>query len=388
VRKPRSHRLRVLKTLRGLGMFRLMRPDRLVRSLVLLRRWGLTPAIAYGLAAIRDPDRTAIIDERGTLTFAEVDRRTNALARGLRAAGIDSQDTVAIMCRNHRGFIEATVACSKLGANVLYLNTASAGPEVAALIRRENPLAMIHDEEFSEVLLRAGHGRKRFIAWCDPDRHPRHPLLEELMLRQASGALRSPGRWGSTVTLAPPSVAVTSGAGRTLPSSLVSPGALLSRIPLRPRETTMVAAPMFCPWGFLHLVLGLRLASTLVLRREFDPEELLYAVDEHEVGALALVPEMLESVVQLPKATMLHYKTDSLRVIAVNGRALPSELAMPAMEMFGDVLYNLHGSSVVQVNGYWESHVCSPCRPETSLADPWLGVDASGEYVAHRQPPR
>jgi acyl-CoA synthetase (AMP-forming)/AMP-acid ligase II len=335
----------------GPGVFRSMRPDRLVHALVLVRRWGLTPAIAYGLAAIRDPDRAAIIDERGILTFAEVDRRTNALARGLRAAGIDSPDTVAIMCRNHRGFIEATVACSKLGANVLYVSTASAGLEVADLIRREDPIAMIYDEEFSESLRQVGYGHKRFIAWCDPDRHPRHPLLEELIVREGSGALRPPGRRATTVTIASSSAALTSGTARILSGSLVIPGALLSRIPLRSREITMVAAPMFCSWGFLHLVLGLRLASTLVLRREFDPEDLLYAVDEHEVSALALVPEMLESVVQLPKATMLHYKTDSLRVIAVNGRALPSEVAMPAMEMFGDVLYNLHGSPVVQVNG-------------------------------------
>ena len=34
---------------------------------------------------------------------------------------------MAIMCRNHRYFIEATMACAKLGAVALYLNTAFAG---------------------------------------------------------------------------------------------------------------------------------------------------------------------------------------------------------------------------------------------------------------------
>ena len=96
------------------------------------------------------------MDERGALTFAEVDARTNALARALREAGVGEQDGVAIMCRNHRGFIEATVACAKLGASVLYLNTAFAGPQIADVLRREAPVALIYDEEFEGHVPRVG----------------------------------------------------------------------------------------------------------------------------------------------------------------------------------------------------------------------------------------
>ena len=63
------------------------------------------------------------------------------------------------MCRNHRGFIEATVACSKLGAGALYLNTAFAGPQIADVIEREDPVAVIYDEEFAE-LVRDGGGEQ------------------------------------------------------------------------------------------------------------------------------------------------------------------------------------------------------------------------------------
>ena len=66
-------------------------------------------------------------------------RRTNALARELNKAGISEGDGVAIMCRNHRGFVEATVACSKLGAGALYLNTAFAGPQITDVLEREDP---------------------------------------------------------------------------------------------------------------------------------------------------------------------------------------------------------------------------------------------------------
>ena len=128
------HKLQVAATLLGTGMLAPTRPDKAVRSLAALRRWGPTSAAAYLGAAIRHPDRTAIVDERGTLTFGEVHKRTNALATGLQQSGVGEGDGIAIMCRNHRGFIEATVACSKLGANALYLNTAFASPQIADVV--------------------------------------------------------------------------------------------------------------------------------------------------------------------------------------------------------------------------------------------------------------
>jgi len=362
-----------------------MRPDKSLRAQSLARRWGLTPAGAYGLAAIRYPDRAAIIDERGALTFAEVHSRTDALARALRASAIDDRDTVAIMCRNHRGFIEATVACSKLGANIVYLDPAAAPSVIAKVIDREDPSTLIYDEEFSELLRPVGYGRQRLVAWRDADRHCRCAQLDELIAREGSVTLRPPdeGR-GSTVMLAAPGPG-TGEAGRRLPSSLEIRGAVLSRIPLRRREVTMIAAPMFRTWGFLHLILGLRLASTLVLIRNFDPHDVLATADEHGVTALAVLPEMLASIMELPEATTACYRNEALRVVAVPGRGLASDLAIPAMERFGDVLYNLHGTCTVRLADRWTRKAWRAGDPARLGGLP-LGGGASGEYAAHRVP--
>ena len=140
--------------------------------------------------AILRPNETAIIDELGTLTFGEVHERTNALANAWLDAGAAARATAsAIMCRNHRGFIEATVAASKIGAHALYLNTAFAGPQLTEVVQREKPTAIVYDEEFTELLEDAGKRRKRFIAWVDDDSPP-DPTLEELI---ESGDTESPG---------------------------------------------------------------------------------------------------------------------------------------------------------------------------------------------------
>jgi acyl-CoA synthetase (AMP-forming)/AMP-acid ligase II len=344
------YKLKVARTLLDTGMIQPVRPDKAARSLLALRRWGPTPAAAYAGAAIRYPERLALIDEKGALTFAQVNARTNALARGLRKEGVSEGDSVAIMCRNHRGFIDAAVACSKLGANALYLNTAFAGPQIAELMRREDPAALIYDEEFAGLVREGGEGRKRFVAWREHAQPPAaapDPSLDELISREPDAPLQPPADKGRVVILTSGTTGTPKGAARKQPDSLEPAAVLFSKIPLKARETTMIAAPMFHSWGFLHFTLALPLCSTLVLQRKFDPEQTLRAVAEHRATALAVVPVMLQRMLDLDSETIARHDVSSLRIVALSGSALPGELALRAMDMLGDVLYNLYGSTEV-----------------------------------------
>jgi acyl-CoA synthetase (AMP-forming)/AMP-acid ligase II len=341
------HKLRVAKTLLDTGMLAPTRPDRALRSLAALRRWGPTPAAAYTGAAARYPGRAAVVDERGTLTFEEVHRRTNALANELAGAGIREQEGVAIMCRNHRGFIDATVACSKLGASALYLNTAFAGPQITDVLAREDPVAVIYDEEFAGLVGEGAASRKQFIAAPEPGGASSAPSLEELIARGDQAKPPAPAEKGRVVILTSGTTGTPKGAARKQPDSLEPVASLFSKIPLHARETTMIAAPMFHSWGFAHFTLALPLASTLVLRRKFDPEETLRATAQHRATALALVPVMLQRILDLGEERISRYDLSALRVIALSGSALPGEMATRAMDTFGEVLYNLYGSTEV-----------------------------------------
>ncbi len=344
------YKLEVARTLLGTGMLAPTRPDKTLRSLAALRRWGPTPAAAYTSSAIRYPAREAVVDERGALTFAELDGRTNALARALRREGVREQDGVAIMCRNHRGFIEATVACSKLGAGALYLNTAFAGPQIADVLAREDPTALIYDEEFEGLVEEGGRERKRFVGWHEPGRDTAaasDPRLEQLIASESQSPLKPPAEKGRVVILTSGTTGAPKGAARKQPDSMEPAAALFSKIPLKARETTMIAAPMFHSWGFAHFTLALPLASTLVLRRKFDPEDTLRAVAHHRATALAVVPVMLQRILELGPETIAAYDTSALKVIAASGSALPGELATRVMDTFGEALYNLYGSTEV-----------------------------------------
>ena len=131
-------------------------------------RWGTGPAGGFATLAARSPHQVGVVDELGELTWGELHRRSNSLARALAERGVREGDSVAVMCRNHRGFIDASVAVAKLGADILYLNTAFAGPQLVDVLEREAPSMVIHDEEFTGLLAGASVGR-RVLAWTDDE---------------------------------------------------------------------------------------------------------------------------------------------------------------------------------------------------------------------------
>jgi fatty-acyl-CoA synthase len=343
-----SKKTATARTLIGCGMFGPTRPDKLVRTLKAIRDWGPTTAAGYTASAIRYPDDVAIIDEAGSLTFADVHRRTNALAHAWSDDGIVEGDNVALLCRNHRGFVEAMVALSKLGAHALFLNTAFAAPQLTEVCEREQPRAIVYDEEFEGLIAGAAEGRRRFVAWSDSGKAPEGAtLLETLIERGDPRDVVVPATKGKIVILTSGTTGTPKGANRKQPETLDPVAGLIEKIPLRARGRTMIAAPLFHSWGLAHFILGIGLSSTLVLRRRFDPEDTLRAIDEHGATALIVVPVMLQRMLELGPKTLGRYDTGSLRIIAASGSALPGELATKVMDAFGDVLYNLYGSTEV-----------------------------------------
>ena len=333
------------RVLREAGIVELIRPDKVARIGATLLRWGVSPAAGIAATAIHHPDEPALIDERGTLSFEQLHRRSNALARAFERFGIGFGDGVGIMCRNHRGFIEATLAAAKLGASALYLNTMFAGPQLAEVTRREGPKALVYDEEFTELLEGVGGGVRRIVGWSDGE--PQDPTLDSLIASTPDADLKPPPDNGRFVILTSGTTGTPKGAQRSASSGLPVVAAVLDRIPYRSRETTMIAAPLFHSWGFFHFVIGLPTSSTIVLRRRFDPEETLRAVQEHRAQVLAVVPVMLQRILQLPEQTLASYDLSSLRITALSGSALPGELAIEWMDRFGDNIYNLYGSTEV-----------------------------------------
>jgi fatty-acyl-CoA synthase len=331
------------KVLTESGIIRPYSPKVLAGLLRTVTAWGTGPAGGFASLAVRAPHQVGLVDELGELTFGEMHQRSNALARALRARGVQEGDSVALMCRNHRGFVDASIAVAKLGADLLYLNTAFAGPQLVDVLEREKPVVVIHDEEFTEMLGDAA--AQRVVAWTDSD-HLDVSTVEELIASEDTADLDPPSRHTRIVILTSGTTGTPKGAPRS-EAGIDAAVSLLSRMPLRAGWRTHIAAPLFHTWGFAHLALSMLLGSTVVLRRKFDPEGALEAAESERCDSMVVIPVMLQRILALPQEKLDSHDLSRIKVVAASGSSLPGDLALKWMDQFGDNLYNIYGSTEV-----------------------------------------
>ena len=314
------------------------RPDRLPRAMLALAAYGPTMAGGIAAATARYPLATALVDDAGPISFSQLWRATDGIGRELRNRGVGVGSTIGILARNGRVFVLSLVAASKVGADIVYLNTGFAGPQLADVVAHEGIDTILHDDVFADIVADAGAtvtiggselralGRDPSIVPLPPSRHVGRQVI------LTSGTTGRP-----------------KGAARGSASGVDSLTPLLEVVPIRARDTVVIAAPLFHAWGLVHLGVGLGMSSTAVVQAQFDPEATLAAIAEHRAGGLVVVPVMLQRMLALGGEVIARYDTSSLRYIASSGSALGAPLASAVIRRFGPILYNIYGSTEVSL---------------------------------------
>jgi fatty-acyl-CoA synthase len=339
-----------LDVLRRAGLLDPVRPDEGIRSILAVRRLGPIAGAAQH-AARRDPHALAMVDELGPLTAGELDERSNALARAWAEHGLGPDSVIAVLCRDHRWLVDCMLASAKLGARLLLLNTGFSRPQLADVAEREGVSALTYDQEFAELLGAVRTDLPRYLAWSDTGlSQPSHPgvKLADLIASTSGRPVPSPASAGHVVLLTSGTTGTPKGAPRQVRSPLAATH-LLERIPLRRSGSMFIASPMFHATGLSQLIVTLALGSTVVVRRRFEPEATLRALADNRCTAMVLVPTMLRRILDLDPEVLKRYDTSRLEVILTAGSALTPDVSDRALDTFGDVLYNLYGSTEVAV---------------------------------------
>ena len=335
---------RMVKVMATSGVIRPYNPVTLVGVGKTIYERGIGFAGGIGALAIRSPKDLGLIDELGELTWGEIDERSTRLAHGLQDLGVSEGDSVALLCRNHRYFLDVSTALSKLGADILYLNTAFSGTQLGEVCEREKPAAIVYDEEFTELIEKSDVDLPKVIAWHDGEVGD-VPLVEELIDKGSTDKHPVPEHTTRPVILTSGTTGTPKGAPRG-ESGLDGAVALLSKMPFHTGGRTYIVAPLFHTWGWAHLNLAMLLGSTVVLRRKFDPADCLETIQEQDVDALIVIPVMMQRIMKLPERQR-EGDWSKLKVVAASGSALPGDLATDWMDAFGDNLYNTYGSTEV-----------------------------------------
>jgi fatty-acyl-CoA synthase len=329
----------------GTGLVGPMRPLRLVRVARAVSRYGLTLASAAEMSAIRYPDRVAVVDERGSVTFGDLGRRAAALADALHHEGLlRERGRLGLMCRNHRDFVMAAVAGSRLGADLVFISTDLGAPALAGVLEREQVTTLVHDEEFAPLLDRVPFAGFRAASWAGPGAPV--PTLDQLSGSAAPPAPRPRSR-GRLVMLTSGTTGTPKGAPRDavrlrmgLPVT-----SLLATLRLRSGEAMLIQPPIFHGYGLGFLAAALALGCTAVLHRRCGADEALHLIATHRVRVLVCVPVLLHRIMRLPRRARAEAATGSLRVIVSGAAALRPDLAAEVMDEFGDILFDLYGTT-------------------------------------------
>jgi fatty-acyl-CoA synthase len=342
------------------GAFKIEPPQNVAAMVADIRRWGefgMIPA----LNARRTPDRTAIIDDEGEVTFKELDDAANAVANGLLALGVRSGDGVALLIRNHRWFLIALYGAAKVGVRLILLNSEFSGPQIKEVSQREGAKLIIFDDEYTKAVSAADPplGRLRALA-TNPDKvdasasasdddqaESTDETLADLIARTRNNPPPKSTQHSKIIILTSGTTGTPKGANRSSPPSLAPIGGVLSHVPFRSGEVTSLPAPMFHALGFLHATIAMMLGSTLVLRRKFKPANVLADIEKHGVTAVVVVPVMLSRILDTLDGMDRKPNLSSLKIVFVSGSQLGAELATRALKDLGPVVYNLYGSTEI-----------------------------------------
>ncbi|MCV7409946.1 acyl-CoA synthetase [Mycobacterium florentinum] len=333
------------------GAFKLESPLKTAVMAADIAKWGEFGMLP-SLNARRTPDRAALIDEEGELSYRELDEAAHAVANGLIDKGVKGGDGVAILARNHRWFLIANYGAARVGARIILLNSEFSGPQIKEVSEREGAKIIIYDDEYTNAVSKAEPvlGKLRALG-INPDSDEPSGSTDETLADLIAHSSKEPapkaGKHASIIILTSGTTGTPKGANRSTPPTLAPVGGILSHVPFKANEVTSLPAPMFHALGYLHATIAMFLGSTLVLRRKFKPPLVLEDIEKHKVTAMVVVPVMLSRILDTLEKTDPKPDLSSLKIIFVSGSQLGAELATRALKDIGPVVYNMYGSTEI-----------------------------------------
>ncbi len=318
------------------GLFAPAGPRTVFRILREAVRGGANLATVMAIAAARWPDRTAVIDDDGALSYSQLRSRTESLAGALvYRHGIGPGVPVGILCRNGRDFMQSMFAVASVGADMVLLNTEFRTDALAHALGAHRIQTVICDDEFADRV----HAADEAVAVVD---------LAALEIDEREPRPKA-GPGGRIVLLTSGTTGTPKGVPRTpsITPALGVGAVFLDRVGLRAGSRITVSVPMFHAFGFGMVLLTVILGGTVLTRRRFDAEATLAQASLHRAHVLAAVPAMLARILDLPGEVRARNAVPSLRVVITAGARLDPSLAQRFMDAYGEILYNGYGSSEV-----------------------------------------
>ncbi|MFD4375941.1 class I adenylate-forming enzyme family protein [Streptomyces sp. NPDC058486] len=317
--------------------------------------------------ALAFPDREAVVDGRGTLTYGELYAEVLRVAALFAEAGLGARDVIALRLPNERLAVAAELAVYALGAVALPYPLGGGVRDTRTLLARSRAAgAVLSAPEDIEAAAELPWLRALFATTPDAPAHVRR-----LDGATPGGAFRPAGLPAEAT--APARLLVSSGSEtepkmvayshQAMAGGRAAYARALTGFPAEPPRL-LVLVPLASSYGSLGVPVALAaLGATLIVRERFDAREALRAVVDHRPTHVFGVPTMLRRMADLPRLS--GEDTSCLRAVVSSGAALPASTATACRERFGVPVVTVYGSS----DGV-NCHTVTPSGDSAGTPDP------------------
>ena len=332
---------------RSTGMMWDLRPAGVGHLVQMLGADYQNPSAVFTFHAKNQPDRVAVRFRGHATTYAELDDHIDRIASGLVARGLERRQAVLVMMKNRPEMLELGAAAGRAGAACVNVSWRSTPSELQYLVGNSGARFVFFEHDLWPTLERAidkiDLPRERFVSVGGDIPGL---LRYEDVLSSDKRAVEGDDEAAAVVTYTSGTTGKPKGAVRRFPREMyVQILELIAATPIRTTDVHLVVCPLYHMTAYAFTTLTHLVGGTVVIADEFKPESFLELVEQERVNTTAMVPTMLQRLMALGDDTIRAHRTRSLRAIFCGGAQLPGGLAVHAMDVLGDIIFNFYGAT-------------------------------------------
>jgi long-chain acyl-CoA synthetase len=304
-------------------------------------------------AEIRPQQPAFIMAQSGeTITYAELERRSNRLAHFLRASGLARLDHYSIFMENNARYVECCSAGERAGLYYTCINSYLTPDEVAYILDNSESRILITSAAKRDIALQAMAQCQRIercIIADGPGDGARVLNLNETVAA-FPGTPIADESLGTAMLYSSGTTGRPKGILRPLPDNPPSQQLpvldfIMEMWRFRDGMSYLSPAPLFhaAPWG--GVALTIRMGGTAIIMEHFDPEHFLALVERHRVTHTQLVPTMFSRMLKLPKDVRDGYDVSSLEVAIHAAAPCPVPVKEQMIDWWGPIIFEYYGAS-------------------------------------------
>ena len=320
-------------------------PGALAATPSILARYRFTTARELEQAFHACPERLALIDDDGALTYRQLRNASVTFARHLASLGADTI-RLGVMARNGRGIVTPLGAKGYCGGDIFLLNVGSSAEQLAGCIAETGINVLVIDSEFLDRLPADLDIPVVVAHVAEGDNLRGLPTLKSITSHpERVDGVRLPAfpSHGDIVLMSSGSSGIPKGIIRPEPTMPVVVASIVGAVPWRANQKVQMTASIFHTWGWACINVALAARNTIVTRRVFDAEACLDDIARYRLDGLLSSPVFFKRMVEVDPDGK--YDTSSLKFIASAGHALTPEIVQQTNDRFGPILANVYGST-------------------------------------------